>query len=74
MYATGDVVYVEGVVVAPSDGLTDHVHVRFPTASDPSHLLDGVTIVTPRAMIVRPAKYDLSKYTATEGWYAEHEH
>lgn len=67
-------VYVEGVLkrVDPNSGLAT---VEFPAATDPSHLLDGVTIVTLDHLVARPGvdMKLLSRYAA-EGEYFEHEH
>lgn len=74
----GDTVYLEGVVVQSADPV-GHVLVALPAATDENHLLDGVTVWQPRALVHRlrvdipvgATVYDIDTYTATEGFYPE---
>lgn len=76
----GQRVLVEGVVTAWEYGKPyGAVTVAFPTATDPSHLLDGVEAVVPQAVVFTeedvawtyPGVDVANDYTAAEGFYPE---
>lgn len=52
VYRPGETVWVEGVVEAVNpDKPFGEVQIRFPFATDPSHILDGISILAPQVIV-----------------------
>lgn len=69
-YRNGETVLVEGVVEKydPTHPFGE-VHVMFKTATDPSHLLDGVEVVLPQVAVHTLTPHADKLYDLDEGFY-----
>lgn len=71
-YRRGERVLVEGIVESWEHGRPfGAVTVRFPEATDPAGLLDGVDAVLPQVLVHRLGVDVADNFVAAEGYYEE---